>query len=53
MQIFDILCLRDQYANNALLYQYRHEEDLSQYITDTIQQQQDESAKTTAGPVPV
>lgn len=54
-QIFDLLCLRDRYADNALLYQYRHEKELSQYIIDTIRQlqQQDESAETAAGPAPV
>ena len=52
-QIFDILYLRDKYANNALLYQYRNEKELSRYIIDTIQllQRQDESAG--AGTLPV
>lgn len=44
-QIFDILYLRDRYADNALLYQYRGEKELSRYIIDTIQllQQQDQA----------
>lgn len=52
-QIFDILYLRDKYADNALLYQYRNEKELSHYIIDTIQllQRQDESAD--AEPLPV
>lgn len=44
-QIFDILYLRDKYADNALLYEYREEKELSRYIIDTIQllQQQDQT----------
>lgn len=54
-QIFDILYLRDKYADNALLYQYRNEKELSHYIIDTIQllQRQDESANDGAEPLPV
>lgn len=50
-QISDILLLRDAYADNALLYQYRDEKELSHYIMDTIDllQRQDASA----GPLPV
>jgi hypothetical protein len=54
-QIFDILYLRDKYADNALLYQYRNEKELSHYIIDTIQllQRQDESINDGAEPLPV
>ena len=58
-QIFDILYLRDKYADNALLYQYRNEKELSHYIIDTIQllQRQDASAEEPLGepaePLPV
>lgn len=54
-QIFDILYLRDQYADNALLYQYRNEKELSRYIIDTIQLllQQDETVKAAVAPLPV
>lgn len=54
-QIFDILYLRDKYADNALLYQYRNEKELSHYIIDTIEllRQQDESANADIEPLPV
>lgn len=54
-QIFDILYLRDKYADNALLYQYRNEKELSRYIIDTIEllRRQDESADADAEPLPV
>lgn len=58
-QIFDILYLRDKYADNALLYQYRNEKEISHYIIDTIQllQRQDASAEEPLGepaePLPV
>jgi len=58
-QIFDILYLRDKYADNALLYQYRNEKELSHYIIDTMQllQRQDEAVEEAvdeaAGPLPV
>ncbi len=43
--IFNILYLRDKYADDALLYQYRGDKEISHYIIDTIQllQQQDQS----------
>lgn len=45
-QIYDILYLRDKYADNALLYEYRNEKELTRYIIDTIVllQEQDEAA---------
>lgn len=54
-QIYDILSLRDSYADDALLYQYRNEKELSLYIIDTIQplQQQDEANGQAAQPLPV
>lgn len=54
-QIFDILFLRDKYADNALLYQYRNEKELSRYIIDTIQmlQSQDQPEALSAEPLPV
>lgn len=54
-QIFDILYLRDKYADNALLYQYRNEKELSHYIIDTIEllRRQDESANADIEPRPV
>lgn len=54
-QIFDILSLRDPYADNALLYQYRNEKELSHYITETMQllRQQDEAGSQAAQPLPV
>lgn len=54
-QIFDILYLRDKYADNALLYQYRDEKELSHYIIDTIQllQRQDQQEDLNAEPLPV
>lgn len=54
-QIFDILYLRDKYADNALLYQYRNEKELSHYIIDTIEllRRQDESANADIEPLPV
>lgn len=58
-QIFDILYLRDKYADNALLYQYRNEKELSHYIIDTMQllQRQDEAVEEAvdeaAGPLPI
>lgn len=54
-QIFDILYLRDKYADNALLYQYRNEKELSHYIIDTIEllRQQDESANADIEPLSV
>ncbi len=36
-KIFDILYLRDKYADDALIYQYRNEKEMSRYIIDTIQ----------------
>lgn len=36
-QVFDILYLRDQYTNDALLYQCRGDKELTRYIIDTIQ----------------
>lgn len=54
-QIFDILYLRDAYADDALLYQYRHEKELSRYIIDTMQalRRQDRPELSDAGPAPV
>lgn len=54
-QIFDILFLRDKYADNALLYQYRNEKEMSRYIIDTIQllQRQDQPEDLIAEPLPV
>lgn len=54
-QIYDILSLRDSYADDALLYQYRNEKELSHYIIDTIQllQQQDGANGQAAQPLPV
>jgi len=36
-QVFDILYMRDRYANEALLYQFRDDKKMSRYIMDTIQ----------------
>lgn len=56
-QIYDILYLRDKYADNALLYQYRDDKEMSRYIMDTIQllrQQDGETAvEPAAEPLPV
>ena len=54
-QIYDILSLRDSYADDALLYQYRNEKELSHYIIDTIQllQQQDGANGQADQPLPV
>lgn len=54
-QLFHILSLRDKYADNALLYQYRNEEELSRYIMDIIVllKRQDESANAGVEPLPV
>ena len=53
-QIYDILSLRDSYADDALLYQYRNEKELSHYIIDTIQllQQQDGANGQADQPLP-
>ena len=54
-QIFDILYMRDMYADNALLYQYRNEADISRYIINTIQllQEQDQAGVPDPLPLPV
>lgn len=36
-EIYDILFIRDRYANEALLYQYKDDKNMSKYITNTIQ----------------
>lgn len=36
-QVFDILYLKDRYANESLLYQYRGDKEMTRYIVDTIQ----------------
>lgn len=36
-EIFDILFLRDKYANEGLLYQYKDDKEMSRYIINTIQ----------------
>lgn len=53
-QISGILQLRDNYADDALLYQYRGEEETSRYIVDTTRllQQQDQ-AEALEEPLPV
>jgi len=35
--IFNILFLKDKYANEALLYQYKDDREMSEYIINTIQ----------------
>lgn len=47
-EVFDILYLRDRYANNTLLYQYHGDKEMTRYIIDTIQllTQQDEETAT-------
>lgn len=35
-QVFDILYMRDRYANEALLYQYRDDKKMSRYIMDIM-----------------
>lgn len=35
--IFNILFLKDKYANEALLYQYRDDREMSRYIMNTVQ----------------
>lgn len=54
-QIFDILYLRDKYADNALLYQFRNEKEISHYIIDTILllQQQDQAGIPEEAPQPL
>lgn len=56
-KIYDILCLRDKYADDALIYQYRNEKEMSRYIMDTIQllRQQDntEAPEEAASALPV
>lgn len=47
-QIFDLLYLRDKYADDALLYEYRDEKEFSRYIIDTIvllQEQNEDAVK--------
>lgn len=36
-EMYDILFMRDRYANEALLYQYKDDKQMSKYITNTIQ----------------
>ena len=36
-QVFDILYMRDKYANESLLYQYRDDKKMTRYIIDTVQ----------------
>ncbi|MDO4481928.1 MAG: hypothetical protein Q4C14_04270 [Bacillota bacterium] len=36
-QIFDILYLKDKYANESLLYQYRNDKEMTRYIVNTVQ----------------
>jgi len=54
-KIFDILYLRDQYADDALIYQYRNEKEMSRYIMDTIQllRQQDHADEPVPSALPV
>lgn len=36
-EVFDILYLRDRYANESMLYQFRGDKEMTRYIVDTIQ----------------
>lgn len=36
-EIFNLLYLRDRYANDSLLYQFRGDKEMTRYIVDTIQ----------------
>lgn len=42
-QIREILLRGDRYANEALLYQYREDEEITRFITETLQEMSDES----------
>lgn len=46
-EVFNLLYLRDRYANESLLYQYRSDKEMTRYIVDTIQllEIQDSAAK--------
>ncbi len=48
-QIYDILCQRDRYANDSLLYQYRNDTEMTRYIADTIQQLEEQAKATAPG----
>lgn len=47
-EVFNLLYLRDRYANESVLYQYRGDKEMTRYIVDTIQllEIQDGTAKT-------
>lgn len=36
-EVFELLLLMDRYTTDALLYQFRNDEEMSHYITDTVQ----------------
>ena len=44
--IFNILSIKDKYANEALLYQYKDDEEISKYITDVVQRLEDEELES-------
>ena len=44
--IFGILSIKDKYANEALLYQYKDDEEISKYITDVVQRFKDEELES-------
>ena len=51
-EVFNLLYLRDRYANDSLLYQFRGDREMTRYIVNTIQllEMQDGTAEISAHP---